>query len=208
MSEKEPQIHLHNFQLTDQDYKNIAVRTWYSLWKWAVVVIIGILAGSLWWINNSAKTAVENILKDEVVKSDFYNYKERLFLKAKNDIDEVKQRVVNELCQYKNIPFSITNHSLKFIDSTGLSTIIEYGTAKTGDTIYFKEYFKNTPKIIITVIEKMEEFYGGIGSRSRKNPYSYIKEETKSRFIVEYGTRFYVNDDKSKKRFNWIAIGN
>jgi hypothetical protein len=203
---KEPDIHIHSYQLTDQDYKNILSRTFYKLWWLFGLFIISLLTGGYLLINEIAEKTVNKILNQATIQSQFFEYKEKLLTQATHDINDAKNYYIKELKKYQYLPYSISNNSMKLFDTAGKALIIEFGKGKTANKIEFKEKFNQIPYVQVT-------------SSDSKNfePYNYrrvtfirimnIKELTKDYFIAYYGLPAMAPNVNLQIEINWIAIG-
>jgi hypothetical protein len=210
---KDPDVHIHKYQLSDEDYKNIFTRVFWKFW-WMSLVLLGFLIGGGYFlIKQISENTVQQILSKEIVKSNFYDYKERLFLKASQDITEAKEYYINELKKYEYLPYSLSNNSLKVFDKNGKALIVEFGRGKTSDTIRFKEHFDNLPNVQVSFADPKErsrindfknsDIYNEVTFRMSLN----IKEITRKYFIAFYGLPNTIKRYKYQVEFNWMAIG-
>lgn len=219
---KEPEIHTINYQLTEEDYKNIKSRTLGKLW-WIVLIFVGfILSGGYYIIQQTTENTVKKILEEQVVKSRFYEYKEKLLIKAQEDIDEAKNSFIKEIKKYDKMPYSLSENSIKIFDSTGKSFIIEFGKGRVNSSIYFKENFVSSPNLQISLsdsgdisLKPTHPIFNTIYNKrlNANNEYvSYkmtlnIKEVNNKYFKVTYGLDNLSFIIQRPVEFYWIAIG-
>lgn len=205
------------YALSEEDFKNIYARLWVKYWKTVLLTIFALLTGGYILINKIATDTVEKILTDELVKSQFYDYRNKLLDSANKDIHQIKQQVISEMKNYHSLPYNIENNKIIFFDSSGKFVNIQYGSATTADTVYFKKQFKTIPVLITTIDNSKhnkKEITNAFGIKIDQDPYyghiifrrtlqiSYID---KRRFVVYYGLSKTL--DKEQLKFNWIAIG-
>ncbi|MFH1051393.1 MAG: H-type lectin domain-containing protein [bacterium] len=199
--ENKPEMIIVNYQLTDQDYKNIMTRTFYKLW-WVGLIIIGFLLGSGYLlVINTADSTVQKILSKEIIKSQFYDYKEKLLSQASIDINQAKKFFINEIKKYEKLPYNLSDNSLKLFDTTGKVLILEYGTGLTNTPIYFKEHFNSIPNIHVSLSDPSY-----LNNKLFQYPIN-IKFASKNQFLVTLSTNRVIGIT-SRIKINWFAIGN